>query len=76
MKTSILLIEKIIRAKTALHLKLVAHRNCGKIDIGGGRVDDLIAEVDAGLSRYDRMLVLFKNEIAAAVMELAETDAE
>lgn len=76
MKTSILLIEKIIRAKTALHLKLVAHRNCGKIDIGGGRVDDLIAEVDAGLSRYDRMLVLFKNEIAAAVMESAETDAE
>jgi hypothetical protein len=36
----------------------------------------LIAEVDAGLLRYERMLVLFKNEIAAAAMESAETDAE
>jgi hypothetical protein len=76
MKTSIELIEKIIRAKTALHLKLVAQRNGGKVDIGGGRIDDLIAEVDAGLSRYDRMLVLFKNEIAAAVMESGEADVE
>jgi hypothetical protein len=32
-----------------------------------GRVDDLLAEVDGGLSRYERMLVLFKNE--AEVME-------
>jgi hypothetical protein len=76
MKTSIQLIEKIIRAKTALHLKLVAHRNDRKVDIGGGRIDELIAEVDAGLLRYERMLVLFKNEMAAAVMESAETDAE
>ncbi len=76
MKTSIQLIEKIIRAKTALHLKLVGHRNGDKVDIGGGRIDDLIAEVDAGLLRYERMLVLFKNEIAAAAMETAETDAE
>ena len=57
MKTSIHLIEQIIRAKTALHLKLVAHRNGGKVEIGGGRVDDLLAEVDAGLSSYERMLV-------------------
>ena len=76
MKTSIQLIEKIIRAKTALHLKLVAHRYGHKVDIGGGRIDDLISEVDAGLARYERMLVLFKNEMAAAVMESAETDAE
>jgi hypothetical protein len=76
MKTSIQLIEKIIRAKTALHLKLVAHRNGPKVDIGGGRIDDLIAEVDAGLLRYERMLVLFKNETAAAAMESAEMDAE
>ena len=67
MKTSIYLIEQIIRAKTALHLKLVAHRKDGKVEIGGGRIDDLIAEVDAGRARYERMLVLFKNEIAAAV---------
>ena len=69
METSIQLIEKIVRAKTALHLTLVAHRNNGKLDIGGGRIDDLLAEVDAGLSRYERMLVLFKNEVAAEVME-------
>ena len=69
MKTSIQLIEKIIRAKTALHLKLVAQRNDGKVDVGGGHIDDLLAEVDAGLLRYERMLVLYKNEMAAEVME-------
>jgi hypothetical protein len=68
MKTSIQLIEQIIRAETALHLKFVAQRNDGKVDIGGARIDDLLAEVDAGRSRYERMLVLFKNEIAATVM--------
>ena len=75
MKTSIQLIGQIIRSKTALHLKLVAHRNGGKVDIGGGRIDDLLAEVDAGLSSYERMLVRYKNDIAAAVMESAEADA-
>jgi hypothetical protein len=69
MDRPIQLVEKIIRAKTALHLTLVALRNDGKVDIGGGRIDDLLAEVDAGLARYERMLVLFKNEVAAEVME-------
>ena len=69
MDRSIQLVEKIIRDKTALHLTLVAFRNDGKVDIGGGRIVDLLAEVDAGLSRYERMLVLFKNEVAAEVME-------
>jgi hypothetical protein len=69
MKTSVQLIEQIIRANTALHLTLVAERKGGKVDIGGGRIDDLLTEVDTGLSRYERMLVLFKNEIAAALME-------
>jgi hypothetical protein len=36
--------------------------------LGGRRIDDLIAEVDAGLASYERMLVLFKNEAAAEVM--------
>ena len=76
MKRSIELIEQIIRAKTALHLKLVAHQSGGKVDIGGGRIEDLLAKVDAGLSNYERMVVQFKNEVAAAVMESAETDAE
>ncbi len=74
MKTSIKLIEQIIRAKTALHLKLIAHRNDGKVDIGGGSIDDLLAEVDAGLSGYERMLVRFKNEVAAAIMESADAE--
>jgi hypothetical protein len=75
MKTPIQLVEQIIRANTALHLKLAAYRNAGKVDIGGRPIDDLVAEVDAGISRYERMLVLFKNEIAAEVME-AEAEAE
>ena len=71
MKTSIQLIEKIIRAQTGLHLTLVARRNGGTSDIGGASVDDLIARVGAERSRYEWMLVLFKNEIAAGVMEAA-----
>ena len=74
METSIRLIEQIIRAKTALHLTLVAHRNDGKVEIGGKRIDDLIEEVDAGLLNYERMLVLFKNEVAAAIMESADVE--
>ena len=76
MKTPIQLIEQIIRAQTALHLQLVAPRKDGKVDIGGGLIDDLIAEVDAGLSSYERMLVLFKNESAAEVMVASMTDDE
>jgi hypothetical protein len=76
MKSSIQLIEDIIRAKTALHLKLVARRNAGKVDIGGGRIDDLIAQVDAGISSYERMLVRFKDEIAAKAMSSTKADAE
>jgi hypothetical protein len=44
------------------------------VDIGGGRIEDLIAEVDAGLLNYERMLVRFKNEVAAAVMEKADAE--
>ncbi len=74
MKSSMQLIEEIIRAKTALHLTLVAHRNEGKIEIGGKPIDELIAEVDAGLLSYEQMLVLEKNEAAAAIMESAEAE--
>jgi hypothetical protein len=76
MKSSIQLIEDIIRAKTALHLKLLAHRNRGKVNIGGARIDDLIAQVDAGISNYEWMIVRFKDEIAAEAMEATEADAE
>jgi hypothetical protein len=75
MKTPSQLVEQIIRAHTALHLKLAADRNSGKVEIGGTAIDTLIAEVDAGMARYERMLVLFKNEAAAAVME-ADAGAE
>ena len=77
MKSATQLIEEIIRAKTALHLQLAADRSGGRLEIGGRRIDDLIAEVDAGLASYERMLVLFKNENAAAVMmESAGIDPE
>ena len=76
MKTPVQLIEQIIRAKTALHLQLVAQRKESKVDIGGGLIDDLIAEVDAGLLRFEWMLVLFKNETAAVIMAESLTDAE
>jgi len=78
MKSPAQLIEQIIRAKMALHLRLAAAcRNGGQDEIGGRRVDDMIAEVDAGLSRYEQMLVCFKNEAAAAaMMASAGMDAE
>lgn len=76
MKSPIQLIEQIIRAKMALHLRLVAHRNDGETEIGGKSVDDLIAEVDAGIPNYEQMLVFFKNKAAAEVMASAEADAE
>jgi hypothetical protein len=77
MKSSVQLIEEIIRAKTALHLRLAADRNGGKLEVGGRHIDDLIAEVDAGLSRYEQALVLFKNESAAEIMMASvEWDAE
>jgi hypothetical protein len=75
-KSSIQIVESIIRAKTALHLTLVAHRNSGKVDIGGGRIDDLIAQVDAGISSYERMLVRFKDELAAQAMSSADEGAQ
>jgi hypothetical protein len=68
MKSSTQLIEEIIRAKTALHLRLAADRNGGKREVGGRCIVELIEEVDAGLVHYERPLVLFKNEDAAAVM--------
>ena len=77
MKSATQLIEEIIRAKTALHLRLAADRGAGKLEIGGTGIDDLIAEVDAGLARYEWMLVLLKNESAAeAMMASAHMDAE
>jgi hypothetical protein len=64
MKSSVQLIQEIIRAETALHLKLVFHRKAGKVTIGGKPIDDLLADVDAGISRYERMLARFHDEIA------------
>jgi hypothetical protein len=75
-KSPIQLIEEIIRAKMALHLRLVAHRNDGEMDIGGKSIYELIAEVDEGIPTYERMLVYFKNKDAAEVMASAEADGE
>ena len=68
MKSPTQLVEQILRAKTALHVTLVADRNSGKAEVGGKSINDLIAEVDAGISSYGLMLVYFKNEIAAEAM--------
>lgn len=78
MKSPTELIEQIIRAKMALQLTLTAaSRTGGQDEIGGRRVEDMIAEVDAGRLRYEQMLVCFKNEIAAAeMMAAAGMDAE
>ena len=67
-KSPIQLIEEIIRAKTALHLRLVAYRNEGEVEIGGKKVSDMIAEVDAGIPGYEQLLVYFKNKVAADLM--------
>jgi len=71
MKSARQLVEEIIRAKTALHLRLAAERSGGKLEIGGRGVEDMIVEVDEGLASYERMLVLFKNEDAAEEMMAA-----
>ena len=68
MKSPTELLEQIIRAETALHLKLVAQRSSGKADIGGRAIDALIQEVDQRLLSAERMLVFFKNEDAAKIM--------
>jgi hypothetical protein len=68
MKSPIQLIEEILRAKTALHLRLVAQRNEGEDEIGGKKVSDMIAEVDAGIPGYEQLLVYFKNKMAADIM--------
>lgn len=67
-KSPIQLIEEILRAKTALHLRLAAQRNEGEVEIGGKKVSDMIAEVDAGIPGYEQMLVYFKNKMAADIM--------
>jgi hypothetical protein len=73
-KSPIQLIEEILRAKTALHLRLVAHRNDGEVEIGGKKVSDMIAEVDSGIPGYEQMLVYFKNKMAADVMAAEAND--
>jgi hypothetical protein len=65
MKSSIQLLEEIIRALTAMHLKLIHHRNAGKTSIGGTPIDELIAEIDFGILSRERMLACFKAEVAA-----------
>lgn len=68
MKSARELLEQIIRAETGLHLRLVAERNAGKLEIGGKAIEEMIAEVDSGLLMAEKMLVFIKNEDAAAAM--------
>ena len=73
-KSPIQLIGEILRAKTALHLRLVAQRNEGDVDIGGKKISDMIAEVDAGIPGYEQLLVYFKNKMAAEIMAAEVND--
>jgi hypothetical protein len=75
MKSPRELLEQIIRAETALHLRLVAERNAGRPDIGGKAIDEMIGEVDNGLLMAEKLLVFVKNEDAAAAM-LASCNAD
>ena len=68
MKSARELLVQIIRAETALHLRLVAERNAGKLEIGGKPIEEMITEVDSGLLMAEKMLVFVKNEDAAAAM--------
>jgi hypothetical protein len=74
MKSPTQLLQQIIRAETALHLKLVAMRNEGTADVGGKAVNDMIDEVDQRLLGAEKMLVFFKNEEAAEAMMTKELD--
>ena len=65
MRLSIQLLEEIVRDLTAMHLKLIHHRSAGKIAIGGMPIDELIAEIDAGILNRQHMLACFKAEAAA-----------
>jgi hypothetical protein len=66
MRSSIQLLEEIIRDLTAMHLKLIHHRSMGKIVIGGVAIDELIAEIDNGIRNREHMLACFKAELAAS----------
>jgi hypothetical protein len=77
-KSSIQLIEQMIRSLTAMHFKLIHHRSAGKTSIGGTPIDELIAEIDAGISNRERMLACFKAEVAGTPepSELTEIPSE
>jgi hypothetical protein len=75
MRSSIQLLEEIIRDLTAMHLKLVNHRNAGRNIIGGMSVDQMLAEIDAGIRSRDHMLACFKAELAALEAALHEREA-
>jgi hypothetical protein len=73
MRSSIQLLEQIIRDLTAMHLKLVHHRKVGRNTIGGAPIDEMIAEIDAAIRQREHLLGCFKAELAAS--EAAETEA-
>ena len=66
MRSSIELLEEIIRDLTAVHLKLIHHRGDGRNTIGGVAIDEMIAEVDADIRNREQMLACFKAELAAS----------
>jgi hypothetical protein len=73
MRSSIQLLEEILRDLTAMHLKLVSHRSTGRNTIGGTPIEEMIAEIDACIRNGGYMLACFKAELegseAATVRE-------
>ena len=73
MKSPTELLDQMMRAGTALHLKLLAQRKAGKPDIGGREIDGMIEDVDQVLASSAKMLNFFRNEDAARIM-MADTE--
>jgi hypothetical protein len=65
-RSSIELLEEIIRDLMAMHLKLMHHRGAGRNTIGGVAIDEMIVDVDADIRNREQMLARFKAELAAS----------
>jgi hypothetical protein len=66
MRSSIQLLEEIVRDLTTMHVKLIHHRNAGRKTIGGMPIDEMVAEIDRGIRNREHMLACFKAELAGS----------
>ena len=66
MRSSMQLLEEIVRDLTALHLKLIHHRDAGRNTIGGMPIDEMISEIDGDIRNREHILACFKAELAGS----------